>query len=572
MELTRHCPASTSCPAPPRARGLDVAWPVDLVERALRESSHRRTSTDPTLPEPFCLDVGRRLLLAQLELGDWVLRRVEKVEFQRDRSVTRRISIELLVREDAPVFVDSSGREFWLVPLSLMRRRTLVNLDLHDEQGHSIPLPGLRVQQQLDQSILLAAAATVDGRWPTSADLRRFVQLMVAGTHEEVQACANLWDGVTATRPRYLADLAADPLVSATVHRLRRNFTLYLALPTDEGRHRLLWMCFDEPTDWRYQCPRLEPTADGTWEYETNRPVPLRQRLKGMSAAFGLSPSRIRFQIPSAENAASYHFELTAPHGLRIVKASLLAGRPNDPAQRVSVDHVVGHSPTVGLHAVEVPTGSLCRVQADVRVPTTGWLTTMLISCWAIFLVLASVLYHWWPAPPRWENDEGTNNVLLLITTSAGVATLLAQVDFQGLPARLLTRIRAVAVVDMALPVATAGFVTYSVAAAPAQRQTERLAIIVLTALALAVALLTSTAWLRTWWDERGHTLGQSPWDMTEDSRRDAPPDDFADAVRKYRFDSAAIGIKSAEGWHEHYLWTDSIEAESKNKLTNLDV
>lgn len=83
----------------------------------------------------FCIDCGRRLALASIQWSSWVLRRVEKVKFRDDRSVSRRISIDFLVREDAPVYEASGGQKFWLVPVSVMRRKTLVNYDLRNEGG-----------------------------------------------------------------------------------------------------------------------------------------------------------------------------------------------------------------------------------------------------------------------------------------------------------------------------------------------------------------------------------------------------------------------------------------------------
>ena len=181
-----------------------------------------------------------------------------------------------------------------------------------------------------------------------------------------------------------------------------------------------------------------------------------------IAAAFGLSPTRVRFQVPAAENSASYHFEFTAPHGVRIVKASLLAGRQNDPDRHVSADHVVGHSPTVGLHAVEVPNGSLCRAQVDLRIQTSGWLTTIVVSCWLIFLVLLSVCYHSLLQPPQLAPNQVTNVIVLLITTSAGVATLIYQRDFRGVAARMVARMRALAAMATSLPIIAAGFLVYA--------------------------------------------------------------------------------------------------------------
>src|SRR4051812_9268185 len=169
-------------------------WHVDPMDDALRVSRLRRESPDP-LPGPVPLEVGRRLLLAQLQFSDWVLRRVEKVDFQRDRAVTRQVSIQFLVREDAPVVVDDEGRRFWLVPLSLVHRRTVVNFALSDEQQRRIPLPGIRLQQRLDQSILLAAAAAEHPDLAGERSLRDFVRDVVAGDLPTVVRRMQEWRG-----------------------------------------------------------------------------------------------------------------------------------------------------------------------------------------------------------------------------------------------------------------------------------------------------------------------------------------------------------------------------------------
>jgi hypothetical protein len=82
-----------------------LVWVQDPVQLALQASSDSRRDTWER-PEIYpCVELGRRLLLAQLEFSDWVLRRVECVRFERDRSVSRTISVEIVVRADAPVFL-----------------------------------------------------------------------------------------------------------------------------------------------------------------------------------------------------------------------------------------------------------------------------------------------------------------------------------------------------------------------------------------------------------------------------------------------------------------------------------
>lgn len=76
-----------------------------------------------------------------------------------DRTVGRELTVDLRVRDDAPVFVDEDGSRYWLVPLTL-RRRTLVAFHIRTEGGEPVRMPGPRLAQQLDEAILMAAAAS----------------------------------------------------------------------------------------------------------------------------------------------------------------------------------------------------------------------------------------------------------------------------------------------------------------------------------------------------------------------------------------------------------------------------
>ena len=366
-------------------------------------------------------------------------------------------------------------------------------------------------------------------------------------------------------RPAYLSELAANQVFSAALYRLWRNFTLYVFLPVSAGRHRLLRMSFDEPTNWEYQKSVVEEQPGGSYRYEPWRRLPWHD-LSQVAAAFGLRPTRVRFQVPAAENAASYHFELEAPGGVQIVAASLLAGRPNNPLRHVSVDHVIGHTSRVGLHAVEIPNGSLCRTQVDLAIPTRGWLTATLVSCWLIFAVLLSVAVHRLPSGPSGANQL-TNVVVLLVSTSAGVATLVAQRDAGGVGARLVAKLRAIGVIATALPIVSAGLLTYGNLAASSDTQTTALQwpALLLAGGSAVAALLITTAWLRSWRAERRQEQ-RSPWDMTLDEVEPVAAD-YRVALREYGFETAAVAIRSAEGWHERYDWDDVKQRSAADAL-----
>ena len=108
-----------------------------------------------------CKECGRRLLLLLLQSSSWVARRTEHVCFRDDRSVVRRVKVEFNVPEQAPVFRGDDDLAYSLVPLSVMRRKTLVNFELQDEDGRTVIQPSLRQNQAITESVLLACADAV---------------------------------------------------------------------------------------------------------------------------------------------------------------------------------------------------------------------------------------------------------------------------------------------------------------------------------------------------------------------------------------------------------------------------
>ena len=559
-------------------------WVVDPTAESLQASAWR----DPrVLPKPFCIEVGRRVLLAQLQASEWILRRTEKLDLTVEQAVRRTIALEFLVPNSAPVFIDHDGRRLRLVPLSLMRRRTLIGLRMRDEDGRALTLPGLRLTQQLDQSVLLAAAASRQADdWQTSDNLSRaevqdWIVPAVSGTLHQVQRAYN--ELAHAEPDSTLGQLRADDLFMNTANRLRHNFTLYLLLDEDDGRHRLLTLQFEEPTDWRYQRPRREEVPSGShageWRYAPGQPS--WRHWRAVLARVGLASTRLRFQIPGAEYAASYHVELAAPPGICIVEATLLAGRPNDPDRHISIDQVVGHAPTVGLHALEIPNGSLCRLQGDFRVTARGWLSTMTIATLVIFLLLVTVVVHEWPDGPRAPRDETdtleiTNAILLLVSAAGAAATMVAQRDFSGMAARLVAGLRAAITAALALPVIAAGILIYAGRDSNVLSPKVGLGILIgLTGLACMFFILTLLAWLGSWRHERRPMIQESPWDMTRFSEDVTPampelwkPDrDFNVVTKEAKFNTAAVGIGTAEGWHSRYSWTDDAQIQAVDIL-----
>ncbi len=573
-----------------------LVWRVNPTQFALDAADAHRMGTD--FDDEVCLEVARRLLLAQYTFSSWVLRRVEKVAFSSDRRLKRTSTIELRVPEDAPVIVDGDGEPHWLVPLSVMRRRTLVSLDISDKDGDPITLMGLRFAQSLDEAMLRAVARMIQPQpnAETLAAIDAFITRAISGNWQQIgeahrdsiEARASLKnDPPDGQHP--LAPIFKEPTFVAALERLWHNFTLYAALPVSAGRHRLLKLAFEEQLTWRFQAPKLDQLKQ-TFFYEPMT-KPLR-RSRNWREIFALKPTRIRFLTPSAENCASYHFEFTAPTGLSIAHASLVAGRPNedgslDTHAKVSWDAVDNPGHSVGLHAVEIPNGSLCRAQVDLRIPSRGWLGTVTASCVAIWLVMLTLLVHARLVGDEgergfWSVDEVTNIVVLLVSVCAGAVTYVAQHHATDVVARMASGLRAISLLALCVPAATAIGIVYLKAPLEGGRAGIFWVLMSLaTLVSLLIAGLMSWTWCRIMLAERRRGR-PSPWDMTRvvdirataaslqeenlPAQQQEPADErpldldgksFSECVEELGFDTPAIGVYSAEGWHERYRWSN---------------
>jgi hypothetical protein len=517
-----------------------------------------------------CRECGRNLLLLLLESHAWVSHRNEHVSFRDDRTVVRRVTVEFHVPDEAPVFLGDDGQAYRLVPLSVVRRKTLVNFRLRDDGGRSVVMPSLRQNQAITESVLLACAdatlaraggarggAQGEGTRAGVAghpEIARFVHQVVSGDQQALSAAyASLDDGTAAP---VILRLARQRMFRTILDRLADNFLLWVMIPAGAPRRRVLVFCSDEPLHLRYRKPGLRGNT-----YELGPPLgPWRPVV--WRSALGFTPTRIRFQVPAAENAASFHFEIDAPKGVQVTEASLLAGRPS--GANPAFDHVRGGFPTVGLHVIEVPNGSLSRAQIGFQVVTRGWLTTSTLSAWAVFGLLLAFALH---IPFLRRNTELP--ALILVTLVGGVAALLAQSDAKGLAAHLLKWTRSLATLAAALPLIATTYLAFDAG------RPDRL-VPALWAVAGAgggIALILTTVCLLARWRQRKNV--ESPWEQYH-KRTDMPrqPADFAEATREYGYDQPAMRVDSPEGWHTEFIGDQQgedqlIEALTRQYLAN---
>jgi hypothetical protein len=331
----------------------------------------------------------------------------------------------------------------------------------------------------------------------------------------------------------------------AILDRLADNFVLWAMIPAGGPRRRVLTFSCDEPLHLRYRKPGFREN-----KYKLGKMLRFWRPIVWCSA-LGLTATRIEFPVPAAENTASFHFEIDAPKGVQIARASLLAGRPKHP--HPSFDHVQGGFPTVGLHVIEVPNGSLSRAQIGLRVVTRGWLTTSVLSAWAVFALLLAFATH-----DAVLKRTGDLPALILVAVAGGIAALIAQPDAHGLAAHLLKWARALAVIAVALPLVATTFIVFE------SVNPTHVPPALWTAVGAGgvIATILSTVWLASWW--RPRKVVRSPWEQNRARGRDIPkrPENFEAAAKKYLYNKPAMRVDSAEGWHTEFLWDQEAEDE----------
>jgi hypothetical protein len=435
--------------------------------------------------------------------ASWVVRRVEHVAFLDECTVRRRVSIDYVAPEDAVTFCRPSGQQVRILPMAILRRKSLVKFDFRDHDGHALPLLGLRQNQALTLAIIRAWAAAglheLEPRQVIEPETSDFLDDVIAGDQIELwRAFKRMWEAKK--DDEQLKRLGKDKYFRAVLDRFADSFVLYGLHDEPFGERRLIKFSYDEPLTLRYTKSSYQPHGkDGKGGREKYEDTEYSMwSWTALRSAVGFTPTRIKFPVPAAELAASFHFEISAPQEVSIVNAALLAGRPSpepkepepvqpDPAQpeparadpgqpepmptdstpatsadgqgkqaatmkdrerrRPSFDSISGGYPTVDLHVADVPYGSRSRAQVEVEARVAGWFGTAVFASW---LASAILLFSYLARP-----QAGVGSTLLA-SFAAGLAVMLVRQDPHRLVTRLLSKVRQLATFAAVLALAAA--------------------------------------------------------------------------------------------------------------------
>jgi hypothetical protein len=500
-----------------------------------------------------CRKCALLTLIMLMNSAKWVMRRVERVAFHDDRSASRRVSTDFVVPGQAPRYQLTGGRTICLIPLTVMRRKTLVNFNLTDEDGRALSLVSLRHNQALTEQMVLVLAEITPGVEQTRG-VAEFARRLAFGDQDELTAAFD--DALSGTSGSDVERLVRDRGAERLLRRLANNFLLLVTVNDEGPARRIVRFSYDEPLTLTYK--KSGYNSDRKEYVAEPRPLSWWHPAR-LATGVGLSPTVIRFPTPAAENTASYHFEIVAPTGVVIESASLVAGRPNERAEP-SWDRVVGGLPVVGLHVVGVPNGSMSRAQVALRLSRRGWLTTTLFASALTTFLLAAVAL----AQPRSTSggSQTSDIATALLTITAAVVAFVAKPPAHQMASRLVTTVRGAAGVAMILLLTIGASISFG--------WRHQLVFTGAACIAGICTLLVGFAF----WKARPRHDQISPWEqglgvVTERRRPEQRRFDGLEAARReFRFDRPAVMVESSEGDHrEAFHWTRSVEDDLDRRL-----
>jgi hypothetical protein len=306
------------------------------------------------------------------------------------------------------------------VPLSLLRKGILVNFDLRDEAGGSLPLLNTSQNSVVAEAILVALArAVLDGNVPEAirCDLRSVVSSPADEADEALSKLYGERDPVADERGllrdsalfRTFADAFAYRFLALTMIRLHRQ------------QRRVLHVAYDEIF----------------WLNASRRPL---QTL----APLGVGQDRLTlFPVPAVGDADTYHFEAEAPEGLQIStrEAYFAPSGSSVAAQPVSKS---GSFQRSHVYFPQAEQGSQAIVSIRLRVRPA---TIVRGAFFAALLAFAAILFTQLRFAHIEKSSESVAAATALLVAFPGVVSLyVARSDENPMTTSLLWPIRLVAI------------------------------------------------------------------------------------------------------------------------------
>ena len=250
-----------------------------------------------------------RLAMSRL----WVNRRVETFTFVDANTVRRHMSVDLTLRPGRALGPASTV----LVPLMLLVKHDLRNLDVRGPDGH--PLPVLNTAQ--NGEVAVHGLATVlrglvaglpDGQPDKSVDENALSQIVHDESHAGGIAGTHLADGGALNRQlRHVQDLDVRAPIETLIRDLESSFMLLVPLPYTPDARVVCKLSYDAT---------IQPLP-------ANTAARVYTRANRIVSSFGLTGRVEYFDNLAVGLARSYHAEAVPPSDAFVAEAALTVRR-----------------------------------------------------------------------------------------------------------------------------------------------------------------------------------------------------------------------------------------------------
>ncbi len=354
--------------------------------------------------------LGGAMFLLMDDPKDWVHRRVETVSFLDASSIRRKVSVDF----DVPGVEARPAQGPALVPLALLEKRPLVNLDVRDESGASCPVLNAEENGFVTWSLLTRVAyqavfSQLEGR-PLPGHILDDLRVLAGAPAGE--AAAKLEEIGCGLDPELRKRLEL-PLFKEYAESLATRFLLITELADDQRKRRVLKFSYTT---------QLEKAKK-------------RRRERGLGM-LGWTATQFDVGGHIVGEGQSYHVEFEGPPGLDVERAELFCADPLDTLDegRLHSAQVVGSR--AHMYASDEDLGVEGISSVWLRPPRPGLLRSSLVTAFVIVSV-----FFWFDDRII---DQGNRLAIPLLLIAPGlVASFIIRPGEHGLVTDLLAGVRA---------------------------------------------------------------------------------------------------------------------------------
>lgn len=348
------------------------------------------------------LKIARLTIWLIFSAKSWINRRVDSVYFPDLMSITRHVSVDISIPNQARTSKTLDG--LLLLPIATVQKGDMVNFSTEDEQKKTWPLYPLDETRTIEYLMLL--------EWARACDLEIKDHTWIASRIEAILDVNTSYQKSRESTHEIINSLRVSSLIQGSfrntqaflilVKMLARDRILFAKLDGDCPQNRILKFSYDRPVHF----DPIEPQQLIHLGHRFLRGDPLdreegdqqntKERKRRWRRLIRLELTQMVVTAANASYAQQYHFQLTAPSGVAITKAALydevdaMVKSPChcDPATRCDL---------YGQDKHELPMGTRGRAFLRFSAIRTSW---MAAACGASFsaafvLIFIGIFTHY---------------------------------------------------------------------------------------------------------------------------------------------------------------------------------